>query len=430
MIKKLILLLLLPLYSFGQLPGVISASNNYRGGGSSEKTYVAFPDAPTLSDTHTLVQATTGTGIQSGDLGGKLNFRVSGDYLFMQFNIATDDNYALTSFDQTSPATWAKIGSPSPQDYAIDEVNAAHGFSFYRLWFRDADNLIKKRPFDTLGVLSPMMFQSCIFTDAGFGCILVNQSIAGRGYGKMNVEFCSFTGGGAERLYLGSTGSNTTRYRDTTTVSHLYSDSSRREVVQLNNHRYVKVSNVTGRHVGIIQEEPPQGIGQENGAQCQGCGGGYIKNSIFESVAPMMIASTSLDIINNRITWSTTNRQLYLQDMVGNGYAYKNVDDDTVIIEGNDFICPGYTLDNVIRIQEDDLVVVIRNNRFPPSATNIYECDGGCPTVITSGNTFDSDSVPAVTFGDYPDPAYAPYYKVVTSDYDYYKGRGFGTPEP
>lgn len=143
-----------------------------------------------------------------------------------------------------------------------------------------------------------------------------------------------------------------------------------------------------------------------------------------------MIASTSLDIRNNRITWSTTNRQIYLQDLVGNGYAYKNVDDDTVFIEHNDFICPGYSLSNVIRVQEDDLVVVIRYNRFPPSATNVYTCDGPCPTIISYANTFDSDDVPPVTFGDHPDPAYAPYWKVVTSSYDYEKGRGAMTPEP
>lgn len=427
--KKLILLLLLPIFSYAQIPlGTIAVSSKYRGGTSLN--YVSFPAAPTLSDTHTLVQATTGTGIQSGDTGGKTNFLVSGNYSFMQFNIVNDDNYALRSLDVTSPATWSKIGSPSPQDYAIDEVNAAHGYSFYNLWFRDADNLIKKRPFDTLGVISPIVFQNCIFTDAGFGGILINQSISGLDYGKFDASFISFTGGGAERIYAGNTGNATTKYRDTTTISHIYSDSSRREVIQLNNHRYVRVSNVTARHVGIVLEDPDQGIGQKNGAQCQGCGGGYIKNSIFESVAPMMIASTSLDIINNRITWSTTNRQLYLQDMVGNGYAYKNVDDDTIKIIGNDFICEGYTLNNVIRIQEDDLVVVIMNNRFPPSATNIYTCDGPCPTVITSGNTFDSDDVPPVTFGDHPDPAYAPYWKVVTSSYDYEKGRGALTPEP
>jgi hypothetical protein len=398
--------------------------------GFAVKEYVPFPDAPTLSDTHTLNQPTTGSGIQIGDLNGKIQFFVGTDYPFMQFNVVNEDSYSLMSEDYDEPSEWAIVGSPSPNDFSIDEVNAAHGYSFYRLRFEGSDNLIKKRPFDTLGTLLPVLFQNCIFRNAGFGGILINQSIAGRGYGKLNVEFCSFTGEGAERIYAGSTGSATTKYRDTTTVTHLYSDSSRREVVQLNNHRYVKVSNITGRHVGIVLEDPDQGIGQKNGLQCQGCGGGYIKNSIFESVAPAMIASTSIDIINNRFEWSTTNRQLYLQDLNGNGYAYKNVDDDTVVIEGNDFICPGYTLDNVIRIQEDDLVVVIRNNRFPPSATNIYECDGGCPTVITEGNTFDSDEIPPVVFVPHPDPAYADFWWVVDSDYDYNLGRGALTPEP
>jgi len=426
---RLLLLLLIAFNSYSQvLPGIVGASSGYRG--SADKTYVSFPGPVTLSNTQTLIQANTGTGIQSADLGGKLNFLVSGNYSFMQFNVVNTDSYALTSLDQTDPSTWSKIGSPSPQDYAIDEVNAAHGYSFYRLWFRDADNLIKKRPFDTLGTLSPIVFENCIFTDAGFGGVLINQSISGTGYGKFTASFCSFTGTGAERFYLGNTGNSTTRYMDTTRISHCYMDSSRREAVQLNNHKYVMVEHITARHGGIVQEVPPQGIGQENPFQCQGCGAGYIKNSIFEATAPGMIASTGIDLLNNRITSTETTRPLYLQDVAGNGYAYKNMGDDTVRIEGNDFICDGFSLNYYLRIQEDDFVVVIKNNRFPPSATNIYQCDGPCPTIISSGNTFDSDQVPAVTFGDYPDTAYAQYWKVVTSSYDYDRGRGAMTPDP
>lgn len=393
-----------------------------------DKVYVAIPDAPTFTDTHTLNQPTTGNGIQSADLNGKTSFYVGTDYPAMQFNVATTDTYDLMSSTYDYPENWAQIGTGGGSDYSLDEVSTPHGYRLYRLWFKDADNLIKKDASDTLGALPPIFIQNCIFRNAGFGGVLINQSLSGAGYGKFTASFLSFTGTGAERFYLGNTGNSTTRYMDTTRISHIYSDSSRREPVQLNNHRYVMVSNVTGRHVGIVLESPDQGIGQKNGLQCQGCGGGDIKNSIFESVAPAMIASTSLDLLNNRFTWSQTDRPIYLQDVNANGYAYKNVGDDTVRFEGNDLICAGYTLPYVIRIQEDDFVVVIKNNRLPPSATSIYTCDGPCPTVITSGNTFDSDTVPPVTFGDHPDSHYAPYWKVVTSDYDYMKGRGALTP--
>lgn len=427
--KKLLLLLLLPLYSFGQIPvGIVAASDRHRGEEAAGFTYVPIPDAPTLSNTHTLNQPTTGNGIQVGDLNGKTSFYVGTDYPAMQFNVVNTDSYSLMSLTYDEPANWAIIGSPSPNDYSIDEINASHGLSLYRLRLYGSDNIIKWRPFDTTGVNSPIVLENLIFEDAGFGGALINQAIAGYGYWKFTASFCRFIGGGAERFYLGSTGSSTTRYRDTTRISHIYSDSSRREAVQCNNHRYVMVSNVTGRHIGIVLETPDQGIGQKNGFQCQGCGGGYVKNSIFESVAPAMIASTSLDVLNNRMTWSQTDRPIYLQDVVANGYAFKNVDDDTVRIEGNDLICPGYTLPYVIRIQEDDFVVVIKNNRLPPSATSIYTCDGPCPTVITSGNTFDSDDVPPVTFGNPPEAEYIGWEYVVTSSYDYDKHRGYRTP--
>lgn len=427
MVKKLILFLLLPIVTYCQIPiGVTAVATRYRG--DSEKTYVPIPDAPTLSDTHTLVQATTGTGLQIGDLGGKTSFYVSGNYDRMQFNVANTDDYSLMSLNYDEPANWSIVGSGGGNDYSFDCISTTHGLSLYRLRLDSSDNIIKWPPVDTTETLKEIFLENLIFRDAGFGGVLVNQSIAGEGYGKFTASFISFTGGGAERFYLGSTGSATTKYMDTTRITHIYSDSSRREVVQLNNHKYVMVSNVTGLHVGIVLEDPDQGIGQKNGFQCQGCGAGYVKNSIFESVAPAMIASTGLDVLNNRITWSTTNRPIYLQDVNGNGYAYKNMGDDTVRIEGNDFICPGYTESYVFRIQEDDFVVVIRNNRLPPSATDIYTCDGPCPTVITEGNTFDSDEVPVVTFGNPPEAEYIGWHYVVTSDYDYNLHRGFRTP--
>jgi hypothetical protein len=428
MIKKVLpFLLLIPLYSIGQIPfGVQAAASRFRGDG--QKTYVSFPDNVTLTNTQTLIQSTTGTGLQSGDLGGKVNFKISGNYDFAQFNVNSNDNYAMTSLDQTDPSTWSKFGLPSPNDYSLDVITKSHGLSLYELWFRDSDNLIKWDPFDTLTTIPPITIQKCIFRNAGFGSVLINSSVSGYGYGKFTASFLSFTGTGAERFYCGNTGNSTTRYMDTTHIFHCYMDSSRREAVQLNNHKYVIVDHITARHGGLVTETPDQGLGQKNWFQGQGCGAGVVKNSIGESVAPMMIASTGLDVLNNRITWSQTDRPIYLQDVAGNGYAYKNMGDDTVRIEGNDFICSGYSLSYVFRIQEDDFVVVIKNNRFPASATSIYTCDGPCPTIITSGNTFDSDDVPPVTFGDHPDPAYAPYFKVVTSDYDWNLGRGCLTP--
>jgi hypothetical protein len=392
--------------------------------------YVEIPDAPTLADTHTIDQATTGTGLQIGDLGGKQNFYISGDYDFMQFNVVNTDNYAMRSLDATSPATWSVIGTPPPQDYCIDVINAEHGLSLYRLRIEGGDNQIKWRPFDSTLTVPPIVFENNIHRNAGFAGIALNQSITGRVYGKVTASFLSFTGTGAERLYWGNTGNANTKFNDTTRVTHMYSDSSGREVVQLNNHKYVMVSNVTGRHVGIVLETPDQGIGQKNFMQCQGCGAGYIKNSIGESVAPMMIASTGLDIINNRIQWSQTDRPLYLQDVAGNGYAYKNMGDDTVRIEGNDFVCPGFSLNYVLRIQEDDFIVVIKNNNFPSSATDIYECDGPCPTIILEGNRFESDYLPAVIYGDCPEDEYVGFHYVIKSDYDLRKGRGFRTRTP
>lgn len=407
------------------LPGVTAVSARYS---SNAKTYVDIPDAPTFSDTHTLVQANTGTGLQSGDLGGKTSFLVSGNYTFAQFNVVSSDNYRMMSLVNDEPANWSIIGSPSPNDYSLDNINASHGISLYRLRFEGSDNLIKWNGTDTTLTLKEIYIENCIFKNAGFGGIIINQNVAGQGYGKFTSRFNSFTGGGSERHYLGRTGTSVQKYMDTTRISHCFMDSSAREAVQCNNHKYVMVENITSRHGGQ-PESPDQGIGQKNIAQFQGIGAGYFRNSVADAVAPMMVASTGIDIINNRLTWTQTDRAIFFQDVEENGYHYKNVGDDTVRIEGNDFICDGYELTYVLYLQEKDCHYVIRNNRFPPSAVNIYRVDGADPLSITvEGNTFDSDEVPSVSFINHPDPAYSAFWQVISSDYDYNKGRGALTP--
>lgn len=425
MVRIIIILILFSFNCNAQLIGIVSASKNYQ---TDSKTYVDIPDAPTFSDTHTLVYATTGSGLQVGDLGGKQQFRVSGNYPFAQFNVVNSDDYELTSFDNSAPDNWSIIGSPSPNDYSLDNINASHGLSLYRLRFEGSDNLIKWNGTDTTLTLKQIYIENCIFRNSGFGGIIINQNVAGDGYGKFTSRFNSFTGLGSERHYLGKTGTSVQKYMDTTRIEHCYMDSSRREAVQCNNHKYVMVENITSRHGGL-PETPDQGVGQKHVAQFQGVGAGYFKNSIGESVSPLMIASTGLDILNNRITWTQTDRPIYFQDVAANGYHYKNVGDDTVRIEGNDFICDGYTETYVFWLQEKNCHYVIRNNRLPPSATSIYRVDGDPPLSITvEGNTFDSDEVPPVTYGSPPESQYQGWHYVITSDYDYDKHRGMRTP--
>lgn len=85
MVRLLLIFLLLSSACHAQmLPGVVAASKNYQ---STQRVYVDIPVVPTFTDTHTLVQATTGTGLQIGDLGGKVEFLVYGNYGFMQFTL-------------------------------------------------------------------------------------------------------------------------------------------------------------------------------------------------------------------------------------------------------------------------------------------------------------------------------------------------------
>jgi len=427
MIRIVLVFLLITNTCFSQvIPGIVAAGKNYLP--SEAKTYLAIPTPPAFSDTHTLMQTTTGTGIQSGDTGGKTDFLISGNYSFMQFNVVNSDDYRMMSLNSNEPDDWSILGSPSPNDYSLDCINTTHGIELYNLKFEDSDNLIKWPGSDTLSALKEIKVQNCNFRNAGFGSIIINQNVAGTGYGKFTSYFNRFTGGGAERHYLGHTGASVVKYMDTTRISHCYMDSSRREAVQCNNHKYIMVSNITARHGGIVTETPDQGIGQKNGFQAQGVRGGYIRNSIFEAVAPGMVASQGLRILNNRIIWSNTTRPIYFQDVSDNGYFYEH-SGDTVVVEGNDFECTGYSLSYVFRIQEENCVYVFRNNRLPPSATDIYLIDGPAPIdIIVEGNTFDSDTLPPVTYGPSPDAAYVGYEYVVTSDYDYDKGRGMRTP--
>jgi hypothetical protein len=419
MVKNIILFLLISLPSYGQIPpGVTAVSARYS---SNVKTYVYIPDAPTFSDTYTLIQGTVGNSVTLGETNGKTDLLLGSNWNLFQLN-GLSGNYRLKSLDATGPDTWSVLGSSSPNDYSFSAAVSTPGLELYNVKLVDSDNIFKM---PGANPTKNYVIQNVILQGSGFAGFLVNENVSGDDYGNWTYSFCRGKDIGAEFFYLGKTGTSVANYTGITSITNCYVDSCGREPLQFNNHEEIRVSNVTALNGGLATGD---GIGQVNCFQAQGILTGYIRNCILFAHSPAMIASTGLRIQNNFIGWQNTAREIYMQDISANGYNYEQVG-DTVFIEDNIFYCPGYTLDWVFRIQEENCHYVIRNNVFPAAATDIIKDErASTPYSITmSGNTF-TDSPPLPTFGSSPDVLYQGWEKVVTDDYYYGRGMGYRTP--
>lgn len=418
MVKNIILFLVISLPSYGQiLPGVTAVSARYS---SNAKTYVDIPDAPTFSDTYTLIQGTVGNSVTLAETNGKTDLLLGSNWNFFQLN-GLSGNYRIKSLDSSDPDTWAVLGSASPNDYSFSAAVATPGLELYNVKLVDSDNIFKM---PGANPVKAFKIQNCNISDGTFGGILVNENVSGQNYGDATLYFVRFSGMGGENVYEGKTGSSSVDYVGTTSVTHCYGINSGREGLQFNNHYTVRVDHVTMLNCGTDTES---GIGQNNSVQAQGIGDLEIKNSILIGRAPGMFATNKARFSN--IYWESTEttRPIYLQDISANGYHNENVTADSVIFEDIDFRCDGYTEDHFFRIQEENAIYVFRRLVLPSSATDIYQVDGPAPVnIIVEDVTFGVPERP--TFGNSPNAEYQGMEQVVTDDRNYNLGRGHRTP--
>jgi len=421
--KKIILILLslITISCSSQIiPGAVSGSDQHRGEG--QKVYVSIPSGPTFSDSHTLINATTGDAIQSGDTGGKTQLVVGGDYPKLQLNGLTG-TYYIKGTGTSDPATWPEIGGLT-NDYSLSTAASVPNVFYYNLRLKDSDNVIK---FSADSPGKTQYYRTIFVRNAAFGAFIPNESVSGKEYGNLTISFCSSKNSGGEALcYCGHTGTSLTDYVGIDSLYHSFSDSAGREGIQMNNHAHIEVFNNTAINSG--QDIANSGIGQALCAQFQGIGTGSVHHNILTSKGPLMIASTGLHIHHNFIGWTQTDRESYIQDISANGYHFEMAG-DTLIIEDNIFYCPGYTLAWVFRLQEENCHVIIRNNIFPASATDVIKDErSSTPYSLTiTGNTF-TDSPPVPTLVNHPDSRYSNYFKVVIDSYFYHLRMGALTP--
>lgn len=398
--------------------GTIGSSQNFTIEASPFE-YVDIPSPPTFSDSHTLIQATTGNSIQSGDTGGKSEFLIGSDYPFFQLN-GLSGTYKIKSLDPIDPSTWATIGSGGGNDYSLTAAVATPSVEYYNLRLIDSDNIVKM---PVSAAPKTQVYQNLILEDGGFGSFLINESVVGQDYGDLTISFCRIFRSGGESLYLGRTGASNSFFTGTTTISHIYSEDPGREALQLNGHALAYVTNITAINGGL---DVGAGVGQRNCFQIQNVFDGYLKKSIFYAYSPAMIATQNFLFEDLYMEWTNTTREIYLQDMSANGYTEYENNGGTVTFRRCIFKCTGYTLDWVFRIQEEQCHYVFEDCIFPTSATDIYKDErSATPYGITVTNCTFDDSPPQPTFGPSIDAAYVGYEQLVTDDYFLPRGIGY-----
>lgn len=388
--------------------------------------YVDIPTPPSFSNTHTLIQSTTGNGIQIGDTNGKFDLLIGSNYPFLQWN-GLSGAYRVKSSDTTSPSTWAVVGSGSGNDYSFTAAVQTPTIEYYNLRMVDSDNLVKLPGDTTPG--KTQLYQNVILEDGAFAGFLINENVSGNSYGTTSFYFCRALRCGGESWYLGRTAGlgSVQFYRGITTITHCYSEDSGREALQFNGHEDVRIENVTAYNGGL---DTGSGIGQNNCFQIQNVRTGYMKKCIFWNFrAPAMIATMDFLFEDCFIGWTEATRSIYLQDMEGNDYTEMMNPGGTVRFRRCTFYNPNLTIDHVIKLQEEDCNIIFEDCIFPASATAIWDDQRSATayTLSETGSTF-TDSPPLPTFGNPPEAAYIGYERVITDSHYYGRGMGYRTP--
>jgi hypothetical protein len=427
MVRITLILILISSLCHGQIPpGVTAVSSRYIHPPSEELTYIPLPNTPTFSDTHTLVYATTGSGIQVGDTNGKSQFYFGSDYVFLQWN-GLSGNIIAMSLDPTDPTTWAELGSPSPNDYSMDVAVSIIGISLYKTKLVDSDNLFKVSPANPT---KNYLFEDMIYQGAGFAGSLINGSIASANYGDITYNFCRFIECGGEGIYGANTGNETSTYEGISTMYNIYTYNTGREGIQCNGHSDLRIDKVTIIGAG---QETSAGIGQNNAIQLQNIYTGHLKDFIFwDCRAPGMLATQDFLFENGIWDWNEPDREIYLQSMDGNSYLKKQHPGGTVHFKNIIFRNPDLTLDWIMKIQDSECNIIFEDCTFPTSAVDIYKDERSDKLTysITVINPTFSDAVSTPTFGPPPESGYVGYEQVVTDSYWHGRGAGYRTPNP
>jgi len=415
------------------LPGVTAGGSSHRG--SSQKEYVDIPDAPTFSDSHTLVYATTGSGIQSGDTGSKIDFLVGSDYPFMSFN-GLSGNYRIKSLDGTNPSTWATLGSPSPNDYSFSASVSTPGVEMYNLRLVDSDNILK------MPGASPTknyIFQNLILEDGSFAGFLINENVAGQDYGSVTYRNCRVLRSGGEPWYNGKTGGGSLAFfRGTTALYDCYSEDVGRDGLQFNGHTNVVVERYLSYNGGL--DITNSGIGQSNCIQIQDVYTFSVKKSIFWNFpAPGMIAADDGLFEDCFFYFTDDTRTMYLQSMVSNGYTEMVHTGGTLTFRRCTFYNPNFTGTELFTMQGSTRNYVFEDCILPesvdgPAGDNTVDeiCDDQRSDKVTysvtiSGTTFD-DTPNIPSFSNPPEAAFIGFEKVISDNYYYYLGYGPRNP--
>jgi hypothetical protein len=367
--------------------------------------YVTIPTPPSFSNTHTLIQSTTGNSIQMVDTNGKTDLLVGSNYPFLQLN-GLSGSYRLRSINESNPSTWAICGGTG-NAAAIEAAAGTPNVEWYNVRLRNSNNCIKMPPeAGTTLPLKTQKYQNIIVEDALFGAYLVNQSVSGQNYGNVTLYFYRALRPGGEGIYAGNTGNETTFYLGVTDVSHAYIEASGREAIQFNGHTDLRITNVTAYTGGL---DTPSGIGQNNCFQIQNVKTGYLKKSIFWGFrAPAMIATNDFLFEDCFIGWNEATREIYIQDMAGNGYTKGQNTGGTITFRRCIFYNPNYTRTWMFRLQEEECNFIVEDCTFPASVN---------PATVVKDERSS------------PEAEYVGYEKVITGDY-YDLGWGYRTPEP
>jgi hypothetical protein len=422
--KLLLLLLLISSFAQGQIPVISTTANNI----APRFTYVDFPAPLTYSDPFTLLYATTGIDVGSGEVGGKTELNIGSDYPQFIFLNQTA-GFKMQSLDPTDPSTWFTMGGGGTLGAAAIRNSGANQPASIQISNIKATTNQSAVAWNPTPTPSPVTMQNMIMEDHSFAAVQINASVSSSSFGAFSATFCSGQRMEGEGYYLGNTGGELSAFTSIT-LTHDFIEDSGREPWQFQGTSDIRLDHLTSINAGLDAGQPAN---QRCDVQLINVKG-YLKNSILAGGYNFATVEVNDFLFENcffEASWSGAT--FFLGDMSDNGWTTFAAPGDTIIFRNCIFYNPNTLATTLFDIRENNCNIRFEgHNIFPASCTDIWDdnrASFGANTIVNAGTSEFTNTPPLPTFVNHPNPLYAAYWKVVSSRYYYDRKMGALTPD-
>lgn len=415
-----------------------------KAGQAASKTYTAIPTPPSFGTTTTLVYATTGNTIESGETGGNTDLLVDTTFADrMRPNGLVGTSGTPYRFKSLSDSVYSVIGGDAvtAATQVITTLNSSNYCYFYHIKLignstESADGITGFN-WNPVSGSNAIVLSDAIIDNVGFAGVQFQAS--SNTYDSINLNFVRVFGWPIEGecYYLGKTDKTTYAVITSLVMDNCLGTNKGRDGIQINNCLDIQVSNCTIYDVGKANTAGQRALTQVQNSF------GLVENCIFDGSPNLCdIASHGITFRNCYFRWD--NSSGFIGDLLAqyaspigttNTPSPTGTPGSGTILFDNCVFDPVNTMTNMLQVNDADVHVEVRDSIISTNITNLYLDNRGTSsydligTPTTNGNT-------QIAPASIPKPSYTNFdvdasdHGLVTDDYWYNRGAGYRTPPP